>query len=283
MSWGVRRTRVRGTAPTCHYHHEGDPVKTLYILPTLLLALSSCGLPSLALHPRLGAMDVEGHLAANTDVAPVATTTDDLGLGEGEDEMMPRADFEWIGMHLSASQFTAAYSGSGQVTAEIDLGGDVIDMGEDVNTDLDLDVTSIHHTWDLIPGETVEAGIGLGVALIDFQTRMEAMTLAPGNKVETSESIPVPLLAARLGLKFGPVSISGVAGFLQISDGENEAAVTDLDIMAGYEVFSGTGASLGVNVGYRQFDFEANYDDGASTVDLDLGLSGIYYGISLAF
>ncbi len=258
-------------------------VKLNYTLAALSLSLCSCGLPSLALHPRMGAMDLDGHLAANTTGAPaLATSTADLGLDEGEDEVMPRADLKWVGMHLSASQFTAAYAGTGQVDADIDLGGgNTIGADAGVATDLDLDVTSLHYTWDLIPGETVEAGIGLGLALVDFKTSI-VETSSP-NSVSTEEFIPVPLLAARLGFNLGPVELSGVAGFLQISDGDNEASVRDLDLMAVYEVFSGTGASLGLNVGYRQFDLEANYGDGDSTVDMDLGLSGIYYGITLAF
>ena len=257
-------------------------VKLNYTLAALSLSLCSCGLPSLALHPRMGAMDLDGHLAAYTTGIAAATSTADLGLDEGEDEVMPRADLKWVGMHLSASQFTAAYAGTGQVDAEIDLGdGNTIDMDADVATDLDLDVTSLHYTWDLIPGETVEAGIGLGLALVDFKTSI-VETIGP-NSVSTEEFIPVPLLAARLGFNLGPVELSGVAGFLQISDGANESSVTDLDLMAGYEVLSGTGASLGLNVGYRQFDLEANYGDGDSTVDMDLGLSGICYGITLAF
>ena len=257
-------------------------VKLNYTLAALSLSLCSCGLPSLALHPRMGAMDLDGHLAANTTGAPaMATSAADLGLDEGEDEVMPRADLKWVGMHLSASQFTAAYAGTGQVDADIDLGGGTIGADAAVATDLDLDVTSLHYTWDLIPGETVEAGIGLGLALVDFKTSIvETIGL---NSVSTEEFIPVPLLAARLGFNLGPVELSGVAGFLQISDGDNEASVRDLDLMAVYEVFSGTGASLGLNVGYRQFDLEANYGDGDSTVDMDLGLSGICYGITLAF
>ena len=260
-------------------------VKLNYTLAALSLSLCSCGLPSLALHPRMGAMDLDGHLAANTTGAPaMATSAADLGLDEGEDEVMPRADLKWVGMHLSASQFTAAYAGTGQVDAEIDLGdGNTIDVGADVATDLDFDVTSLHYTWDLIPGETVEAGIGLGLALVDFRTSMVETSGGGLDSASTEESIPVPLLAARLGFNLGPVELSGVAGFLQISDGDNEASVRDLDLMAVYEVFSGTGASLGLNVGYRQFDLEANYGDGDSTVDMDLGLSGICYGITLAF
>jgi hypothetical protein len=252
------------------------------LIAVLLLPLAACSLPSLALHPRLGAMDVEGHLGGTSGGSALSTALADLGLGEGEDEVMPRADFEWTGLHLSASRFTAGYKGSGTLSATITIGDDEITAGTPVDTDLDLEVLSILHTWDLIPGEAVEAGIGFGIALVDFQLKMEDTAgLVPS--LRTDESIPVPLLAARLGFHLGPVEISGVVGFLQISDGDNEASVTDLDVMAGYEIFSGTGASLGINVGYRAFDLEANYGDGDSTVDMDLGLSGIYYGISLAF
>ena len=251
------------------------------LIAVLLLPLAACGLPSLALHPRLGAMDVEGHLGGTSGGSALSTALADLGLGEGEDEVMPRADFEWTGLHLSASRFTAGYKGTGTSSAEIIIGDVTYNAGTEVDTDLDLEVLSILHTWDLIPGEAVEAGIGFGIALVGFQLQME--DTAGLETLRTDESIPVPLLAARLGFHLGPVEISGVVGFLQISDGDNEASVTDLDVMAGYEIFSGTGASLGINVGYRAFDLEANYGDGDSTVDMDLGLSGIYYGISLAF
>ena len=51
-----------------------------------------------------------------------------------------------------------------------------------------------------------------------------------------------------------------------------------------YHLFGGSsrGAS-NLAIGYRGFDFDAEYDDGDSTVDADFTLQGPYVGLSISF
>ena len=63
----------------------------------------------------------------------------------------------------------------------------------------------------------------------------------------------------------------------------NTATVIDLDVGLNWQLVDLGGTVLGaITVGYKSFDIDVEYDDGASgSVDLDLAFTGPYFGITL--
>lgn len=251
------------------------------LLPLALLCLpTACGLPQAGLSMRYLDLEVEGDILVTQSAATSAADLETMGL-QDDSTFSPRADFEWGGFHVSASQSTTDHSGSGQVDATIEYNGVTISGGENVQTDFELGLTNVLMTWDVIPGDMVEIGLGVGAMLMDFDANIMS-TDNPGNDVTLDEQFPIPMIVGRAGLEVAGFDLEGVLGGLSVNIDGDEATVLDLDVGLSYELVDIGGAVMGhIMVGYRSFDIDVQYDDDDGEVDFDSSFSGPYFGISL--
>ena len=77
-----------------------------------------------------------------------------------------------------------------------------------MHSDLDLGLYSAMLTWDLLPSEKVELGLGLGVTALDVAAKFTDLT-NPGT-VETDQVLPIPIVAGRLGFDVWKLELSAL-------------------------------------------------------------------------
>jgi len=261
-----------------------SPRLTNSLLAALTLSvLGACGMPQASFNPRLLSTDVSGTLLVTEGVATTAADVETLGMQNDSSNFAPRADFQWGGFHVTAATQNSTHDGTGVADATLELDGITITGGENVATDFQLGLTNLAMTWDLFPGDTVEAGIGFGATLVDINSTIASLD-NPGNDIKTDEQVPVPMLSGRLGFDLGRFDIEGLVSGLSVNVDGNDATVYDLDLGVSFQLINFGGEVMGsIGVGYKSFSVDVQYDDGAGgSVDLDTQFSGPYFGITIS-
>lgn len=251
-------------------------------IPLSPLLLAACATPSLDATPRYGLMSLDGEV--QTDASPGAepNSFDQLGLDDDEDTPGASLDLKWGMPHLSISTQSTNFTGSGTVTSELEIGGDTITVGSDVDSDIDLGITSALLTWDLAPTDRVEAGLGFGLVLLDLDLHFREQSTS--NTVESQETIPVPVLAGRLGLRAGPFEVVGTLSGLDVEIDDDSATFVDLDVSGKYHLAGGSDRlNAWLVLGYRATDLELEYTEDGDDVATDLEVTGPYLGLTFSF
>jgi hypothetical protein len=247
---------------------------------TLALALAGCSAPALQLTPRLAQLDLEGELGISG--ATVNGQNDLENAGVEKDDSVPgaRLDLDVGPVHWTVSTQSSTHDGDGTLDFDLTQGGVTISAGADVRTDVDLGVHQLALTWDLVPTDMLELGLGLGAAALDLDGSFQE--IGTGTTVATDELAALPVLAARLGIDLGRLDLSVLASGLSIDYDGNDYRLVDLDFMARLQLFGGDARLAGFLVGgYRDVNAEVGYDDGSDRIEADVGLSGLYFGVSL--
>ncbi len=251
------------------------------LLASGLLLLGACATPSLQGAARYGRTQLDGGILTNSGGVGTRNTWDGLGLGSTEDTPGASVDFKWGGPHLSVSTEKSSFSGRGTLQSTIDLGGNTINTGQTVDSDLDIGISSAILTWDIAPTD-FELGLGLGLFALDLDMRFR--DVATSTVVSSSETVPIPVLAARLGLSRGPWKLGGTLSGIDVDISGDQARFVDLDLFGQYS-FAGGDKHLNAAIlfGYRSTDLSVQYDDGTDNVDADLTATGPYIGLRLSF
>lgn len=254
------------------------------VLAALSCLCTGCFLPKLTVSPHLASYELSGDVAAVTDSGSISASDQaslsDLGLGDSETSVGVRADFQWLGAHLSVSTLDSSFSGSGQAETDITLDGQTITTGTDVHSSLDVNSVFAAMTWDL-PIPVVDVGFGLGAMQLDLDMNVNP---AGDDSVGTSVSEVIPLVVGRVGFGLGAFDVGATVGFLSVDVGDLHGSITDLDLAASYGILGGDEHLRGaVMVGYRSFSIQSDYDDGDSKVDVDFEVAGPYVGVSVSF
>ncbi len=265
----------------------GPPhLETSMRLGSLALALAalaaSCGAPSASFTPRIMNYEVSGDLLVSEGAATTSSDVERLGMSEDDGSFAPKAELNWGGFQLALAHADTEHSGTGVADADLELDGITISGSDTVFTDFKMAKTDVLLTWDVLPSETVDVGLGFGAALLDLDASIESLTV-PGAEIATDEQVPVPMLAGRVGVEIGDLELQGLISGLSVDVDGNTATVIDLDVGLDYALVDLGGSVVGaITVGYKSFDIDVEYDDGSSgSVDLDLGFSGPYFGITL--
>ncbi|MCE9594493.1 MAG: hypothetical protein K8S98_09885 [Planctomycetes bacterium] len=254
------------------------------ILPFLgsTLLLAACSAPSASITPRYMQFDIDGDIGVQQGSSVSAqASVDSLGLEKDDSVIGVRVDLE-LGGHWTLSAQDSKHDGDGTADATLSQGGITINTGDPVSSKLDLGLYSAAVTWDLLPTDAVELGLGLGVTAFDLDAKITEKL--GGQSVSTNELLPVPFLAGRVGFELGPVDVSGLLGWVSINYSGDEASFLDFDGMARMRIF-GDGDRLAgwIALGYRYLDAEVAYEDGSDSVDADIQFSGPWLGLVLSF
>lgn len=253
---------------------------TRLLLPLALLA--ACSAPTLDASLLYGLQELDGHIKTGTGGATVANSFDDLGLNDAEGALGASVDLKWGSPHLSISTQSTEFSGSGILSSQLEVDGDIISVGSAVDSDIEVGVTSALLTFDLAPTDTVEFGLGVGIVALDLDLRFREDITA--TTVSTDETLPIPVIAARLGIDIGSWEVGGVLSGLDIEVEGDSVKFFDLDVYGRYDFFGGAErAAVSLMLGYRSTDLAIDYEDGADTVDAELEVSGPYFGVRFSF
>ena len=252
----------------------------LVALGLAVVLVPGCSLtPSLVAIPRVGPLDIKGDVLVSSSGSSVSSDAEELGLEEDSGVFEPRVDFEWGPAHIMASAYWAEYEGTGTAESDLDLGGVVISEGEQVESSLDIASVNVLGTFDLIPTDVVDLGLGLGVRVIDFDGKVTS--LSTGDSIESAEGFALPVAAARAALSVGPFELSLLGSGITGSYDDMDASVIDLDLMGEYTFEKLLGFRGSLILGYRYITIDVEYTDEGSDVEAELDFSGPYVGLAL--
>ncbi len=248
----------------------------------LSVCLPACFAPAVDGTVRFIQLQPEGEIGIAQTGVVSRNTLDGLGLGDEENIPGAMLDFQWGGPHISVSTQQGDWSGTGTLQAEFSEGGITLPIGEPVDSTLDLAIHSAIITWDLLPGAP-ELGLGFGVDALDLQGSFRSQNT--GDTIDFDEMIPIPVLALRANVPFGPFEFGGHAAGFQIDYDGDEAQFLDIDIMGRWHFLGGDRRASGsLVVGYRSIALEVDYEgDGGERVDADLDFTGPFIGGQLSF
>jgi len=256
--------------------------RSLRCLP-LLLALGACSTPRLDVIARMQQAKLSGTVGETTSGTPVSKidVDDDLGMGDTSNEFGGRADLSFGAGKWTFAYSPASFSGNGTLPADITEGGVTIPAGTAVASDVKMNVGTAIWTYDFVPSETAEFGLGLGVHALDFDGKVTDGS----STVRQNYTIGVPVLAARGGVMFGPFDLSALVSGLQVKNGSDEATFFDADVMGRWRFFGGVGGHVAFSlvVGWHRTDMELDYTDSNDHVNADLSVAGLYYGLCVGF
>ncbi len=255
------------------------------LLAVALACLGSCSTPSFWATPRVWRSDVSGHVGANASGAAVEVNSIEDALGLDHDSAAPglRFDADFGAPRITFAWQRSDHSGLGMLDVEISDDDVTLPAGTDVATDVGLDLYSLLVTFDLVPTDTVEFGIGLGLQGMDVQAGVRARDGMPPGTVTVDEFAALPVLAARAGVELGPVELSALlSGFSASYEGDS-ATLYDLDVAARLRLLEQGRLSGSLVLGWREVRIDAEYEDGNERADLDVRLSGPYFGLVLGF
>jgi hypothetical protein len=231
------------------------------------------------LEPRFSPSQIEGTLSTG---GSSAQSIDELGLDEDGVQTGGRIDLTWGSPHFSASYTPNSFQGDSTLSAPISLNGTTISSGSTVQSDLKLNVASAVLTFDLSPIPTLEAGLGLGVALVDFDTQVQ--DVMSGTEVSTSDTLPVPLLAGRVSWSIWRLEANVLVSGFTYSTGGQSIDYYDIDAEVRFNFLGHEKRLQGwVSAGYRQIGTDFAYDDGSARIQSDLTLKGPFLGLVLGF
>lgn len=251
---------------------------------TVLLA-SACSAPQFAVLPRAGNFEPDGEVTLVGDAGGVGvdSTNSVEALGLVEDEGVPglRADLGWGGVRLTLAWQQSEHGGAGTLEGAVSDDEVSIAAGTAVDSVFDMGLGEALLTFDVIPGDTFELGLGLGAAVFDLEVSVSDATT--GETVEPdAETFLAPLVALRAGVSLGPFDLEGLLGGMDLTYDGDSAALYDLDLLARLNLFGTPGGAHGALVaGYRWLDLDVDYDDDSGDLEADVDFAGPYVALSL--
>ena len=242
-----------------------------------LFLLGGCAGPRFDAAVMYARMDLDGDVGVQNGSVNASNGFEDLGLDDTEGAPGARVDVKWGAPHLSVAYLATSFSGTGTAEADLSQGGATIPAGATVDSDLDLDSGALLLTFDFLPTDAFELGLGFGVSALDFHGTVE--DAATGDRVEGDQAFPFPVLALRGGARFGRLEATALASGSTIEFDGDSADFYDLDFQARWQVFEPAWLELG----WRQIGVDADFEEDNANVVLDLVLSGPYLGFVLSF
>ncbi len=246
-------------------------------LPLLILA-AGCSAPHFALEPTYGRLESKGELALTEAGQPTASNSlERMGLAGRDESFGLRADFKWGAPHLTLGTQRGEWSGDGTV----DEFGAITGSGVAVESRAELGFHRALLTFDVIPGSTFELGLGLGVSAVDVEARI--VDPLNSRSEEIDEFVPIPVLAARLGLSIWRLDFEALLAGMGIEISGDEAVYLDLDLAARFALARGGPFEALISLGYRRIDLDLEYEDGGEQGEVDVVVDGLYLGLRLVF
>lgn len=261
-------------------HARTAPARVLALgLPAL--AALGCAAPTLSTRQRLGVLSISGDVKVSTDGGGAASSAEGLGFDRDGSVYEPRVDVEWGGAHLAFDWFASQHSGEGTAESDLQLdpGGDTIFAGDQVSSDLDLSLAKLAFTFDLVPTDFVDVGLGFGLGAFSYDAVIEApMTSA---RIASDESFPIAFLAGRGAVRLGDFAVELDVGALHFAYQGDRLAFLDVDAAVSWRFWSRGPAFADLAVGYRALGTDLRYGDQGGVVEADVDYAGGWIGLGL--
>jgi hypothetical protein len=247
---------------------------------TLPLA-ASCAVPSADIIPRYGQFDLDGHFGVNA--GGTTNGVNDLasaGFGDDDGFFGLRADLDFGSPMVTLSSQVTSHKGSGVTTEGLDTADGSIGPGTNVYSDMDFGLHQAMFTFDVVPTDSVDVGIGLGFAYINVDATM--MDMGAG-QVSVDESIVIPQLAIHAGVDLGDFEAVGLLSGFDLSSSGDQVTFIDLDLLARYRLIGGDDRVEGsIGFGYRATTLDLKYEDDGDDIDAEFRFQGPYVTLILS-
>jgi len=249
------------------------------LFPALLAAgFAACVAPAFSVEPSIGILNADGDLAVTSAGNPVVRNSlGDLGIDGDESAPGVRADLKWGMPHITLETQSADWSGSGSAS---NFGGI---PGANVAVDSDLEI-AVHRgliTFDFVPTDLVEVGLGLGVSVLDIEASVSEQG-NPANREDLDEVLPIPVIAVRAAVNVWRFEFEALVTGVDATIDGNHAAYYDTDVAARFRLFGVGPVDALLTAGYRRIDVDARYDDGGDSVRADFTFDGPYVGLRVS-
>ena len=254
-------------------------MKTIF-LGLIGLICGGCAGASVEVMPRLAMLDSSGNFGISSTGTVAHNDLSDLGLDQGDDSVVgARVDADVLVAHLILSGLSMSLSGDGALTGDLSQGGTTISAGTTVTSSLDFDTLSLYGTFDFLPTQMFELGLGLGVTGLQMQGDI-AEKAVPTNKVSFDESFALPVIAVTGAVNVGSLGASLLLAGMDFSHSGDSVTYTDIDLNAHWQ-FVDSVVNAKLFLGWRQIATDAKFQSSGDDVAVDVTFSGPYLGISV--
>jgi len=197
---------------------------------------------------------------------------DDLGVGDAEVIVVPRALLSLGGVGLLVDAYRFQTEGDGTVTGTFTFGGIDFTVNEDVHTD--VDITNIRGllTVPVVNTDFLRISLLGGISYYDFNVTVTGEVSGTGS---VSAPVPVPLVGVLGQAKFGPLLLELEVSGLTANYGDFDISYLDVQGSVGVQFLK----IVAVRAGYRLVAIDGTIEG----LDVDGVLDGFFVGASLNF
>jgi hypothetical protein len=256
-------------------------------IAVLTFLFAGCSMPSIALVPRVGQLDVEGDFSVSESAGggalKVETSADEDELGlDDETVFQPRIDLDWDDFHIWINAMRPEYSGNGELTTDLTIFGQTFTAGTPVSSDWEFGYYTVSAVYDIIPtGDAVDIGIGAGVGMITWDVEIASRT-APLRR-STDDDLGFAFLTARVATEISRFALLGQISGASVDWDDEDISFFEVDLSGGYKIFDTKSCDGTVLAGYRFLNVDYEWEDGGSEVEVDADFYGPYLGFMLRF
>ena len=185
---------------------------------------------------------------------------DDLGL----DDKATAADLTFsvrIGERhrIELEQFGIDRSGERSNLRTITVGRDTYDVGLQLESEFDMNVTRLGYAYSFVRDNNKEVGIHVGVHVTDMAMRVTAAVrpITESTQEIGNTTAPLPVIGAQGAYRFLPRwTMRGRAQLFRLAAGDYEGAINHLAIAFEHATFEHVG--IGVALDYFEVDLESS-------------------------
>ncbi len=252
-------------------------------VPMLIAALaSSCSAPAFDVAPRYGSFDLEGHfgITSNPNGEVPVSDMNRAGIDKDEGFLGLKAEIDVGAPVFTFSTQQTNHGGSGVVDNDLMSGGDMIAAGTAVDSDVDFGLHQLAATFDFVPGDTFDVGLGLGITIAD----LDAVMTGGGDTIDVDRTLPIPVLALRAKVDLGDFEATGMISGFDISVDGEKLDFVDMELAAQYRLFGGDDRLAGsIGAGYRIVNLGVEYEDDGDRIDTRFRFKGPYVAFVFGF
>lgn len=252
--------------------------KTFTAIALTLASASASALPGLDLWAGGYSWNTaySGTVAATSGGSPIDLSLDTtLGL-EDSDNNVVWAAFEHpipVIPNFQVKKTTLETTGMGEFTDSFTFGGNVIDVSQGLDSDVNLTHTDFTAYWGL-PLPVVTIDFGLNVRKFDGDLTI--------NDATSVLDAPIPMAFARIGAELPLTGLAIMAEGNYIGYGDTNHM--DYQVVVRYTIPAIPVLDVNIEAGYRAFELNidpTDFDGDENDLTADIDMSGIFFGISL--
>ncbi|HEY3518358.1 MAG TPA: hypothetical protein VGL98_15020 [Gammaproteobacteria bacterium] len=160
---------------------------------------------------------------------------------------------------VELEQFGIARSGERSNLRTIQVGRDTYDVGLQLDSEFDMDVTRLGYAYSFVRDTNKEVGIHVGVHVTDMAMRVTAALrpITESTQELANTTAPLPVIGAQGAYRFLPRwTMRGRAQFFRLAAGDYEGAINHVAIAFEHATFEHVG--LGVALDYFEVDLDSD-------------------------